>query len=171
MNIENIVEYINKTPGNTNPSVVVSMVQSILNNSIDQSGYCIVWDGEVSNRDKITIEGITGDEPGEDADFALNFYKVSDSVFSPNQLVNSYFSYDTPSNEFIITEELVVNLENITIVYGGDALPVVTAYAGEYYLEGVSVIVPSNGTYFMALSDKNNLIIHRTGCLYRTNLK
>ena len=92
MNIENIVEYINKTPGNTNPSVVASMVQSILSNSIDQFGYCIAWDGDTSNRDKLTIEGLTGDSVNEGADFMVNFYKVSNSVLSSNQLINGQLS-------------------------------------------------------------------------------
>lgn len=80
MSVQDIVKYVRQTPGNTNPSVIASMVNAEMNSTLEEAKRytdsqrlahtetkVITWDGVIGDKLKVYLDGMNAD-----------FVKISD---------------------------------------------------------------------------------------------
>lgn len=117
MSVEEIMRYVRQTPGNTNPSVVGSMVNAEMNSTLKAAkeytdsqrlGYTetktITWDGNTEGKHTVTVDG-------------LNFFKMSDEPFIKDKCVAKRAMLTTADGSMAIESE-TFEFENLTADYG-----------------------------------------------------
>lgn len=137
MNTKNIVNYVRQTPGNTNPSVIKSMVQNEKEQAVYESIESLKNSGSIGYE---TSSRVTAIEPGT--------YTFRDG--SNNELVFSFVEGDIitvnfEGEEYVRTAAKAL-FENVPIIYAGNLSP----FGGEDTKEPFLVVT---------LPDNDNTII------------
>lgn len=131
MNTKNIVNYVRQTPGNTNPSVIKSMVQNEKEQAVYESIESLKNSGSIGYE---TSSRVTAIEPGT--------YTFRDG--SNNELVFSFVEGDIitinfEGEEYVRTAAKSI-FENVPIVYAGNLSP----FGGEDTKEPFLVVTLTN---------------------------
>lgn len=122
-----------------------------------EEGFEITWDGDTTGRVSIALEGSS-----------LVWYKVSDKILTPDQIIGSTMTsvQNDVSRQNVVTGDDIVEQEFGYMIQFGI---IIAAEAGNFNADGSNIHIPEPGVYFLnasaggmsaSISSLSNIIIH-----------
>ena len=122
-----------------------------------EEGFEITWDGDTTGRVSITQEGSP-----------LVWYKVSDKILTPDQIIGSTMTsvQNDVSSQNVVTGDDIVEQEFGYMLQFGI---IIAAETGNFNADGSNIHIPEPGVYFLnvsaggmsaSISSLSNIIIH-----------
>lgn len=131
-----IIKYIMKTPDNTNPAIIDSMLDELISSQPNPITW-IEWSGDITGRAKIDM--------GDGDNFT---YKVSKTILTAEDLNNMHLVTYDDGDRYVgtLSSEEATDLDG-AILFNGE-FACVSGKAGEYHNEDLTITIPEDGTYF-----------------------
>lgn len=119
MSVSEIMNYVRKTPGNTNPAVIKSMVESENSKYVEEAANKTIHEleesGQIGHADIVPGFSIKWDGNTEGREYAVMFlagnpyayiYKVSNRVFTREELVGATL-VNVTGESMVLTDAMV----------------------------------------------------------------
>ena len=174
MSINEIMNYVRKTPGNTNPAVIKSMVESenskYIEEAADKTIHKLKESGQIGHVDVVPGFSIKWDGNTEDREYGIMFlagnpyayiYKVSDRVFIREELIGATL-VNVTGESIVLTESMVLETSMMGVSTGDGAIVasdngfhIFSSKAVVINKDDIYVKIPSDGTYFVCTSTES----------------
>lgn len=136
MSLNDITRYVRQTPGNTNPSVIASMVNAEMNSTLEEAKkYTDSQRLGYTEPNVLTFDG--------NPDNIVNEYmvKISDNVYDLNSIVSITFQMGDKTNKF--DKSVIIHNDELSV--GTEEYPAMVASFGDVV---ANILGIEPGTYF-----------------------
>lgn len=182
MSVQDIVKYVRQTPGNTNPAVIASMVESeIRQNSLDskvksdwaennpESPSYVKNRTHYDSRETFTFDGNLAGKTTA-FDIGLPFVKVSDTVLYENDLIGAIATLKTSEAEIVynFNKDSVFSEELMVVALVGEDTPGIISIFEDMEQDG---FIFGKGLYFIYIDETSYINKLSTGEIHKLDDK